>query len=126
MLEYWRNFYGQKKSDALLAFQIAFDLIENDHQAFLLDVRRRFSLPRYIPSEAYQPVSIETESSQDANAAKSEDTQMEDGNQAVTESSPTADPKEVTYAERLTKLKEILSGETSILLTLQFLYSHNK
>ncbi|WOH08273.1 hypothetical protein DCAR_0727711 [Daucus carota subsp. sativus] len=117
---------SEDKSDALLAFQIAFDLIENDHQAFLLDVRRRFSLPRYIPSEAYQPVSIETESSQDANAAKSEDTQMEDGNQAVTESSPTADPKEVTYAERLTKLKEILSGETSIQLTLQFLYSHNK
>ncbi|KAG6726123.1 hypothetical protein I3842_02G065500 [Carya illinoinensis] len=36
------------------------------------------------------------------------------------------DPKEVIYAERLTKIKGILSGETSIQLTLQFLYSHNK
>ncbi|KAJ0763499.1 hypothetical protein HanPI659440_Chr08g0281261 [Helianthus annuus] len=36
------------------------------------------------------------------------------------------DPTEVTYAERLTKLKGILSGETSIQLTLRFLYSHNK
>ncbi|KAJ0743102.1 putative armadillo-like helical protein [Helianthus annuus] len=36
------------------------------------------------------------------------------------------DPAEVTYAERLTKSKGILSGETWIQLTLQFLYSHNK
>eukprot|EP00271_Cylindrocystis_brebissonii_P005015 TRINITY_DN16971_c0_g1_i1.p1 TRINITY_DN16971_c0_g1~~TRINITY_DN16971_c0_g1_i1.p1 ORF type:complete len:1168 (-),score=279.75 TRINITY_DN16971_c0_g1_i1:370-3873(-) len=34
-------------------------------------------------------------------------------------------PEEVQYSERLTKLKGILSGETPINLTLQFLYSHN-
>ena len=39
---------------------------------------------------------------------------------------PESDPAEVTYADRLTKMKGILSGETSIQLTLQFLYSHNK
>lgn len=117
---------SEDKNDALLAFQIAFDLIENEHQAFLLNVRGRLSLPKYVPAESVQLVSAQTESAQEANAATSEDTLMEDGTQAVTGSSPVVDPKEVTYAERLTKLKGILSGETSIQLTLQFLYSHNK
>ncbi|KAI7995284.1 Long chain acyl-CoA synthetase 4 [Camellia lanceoleosa] len=48
------------------------------------------------------------------------------GTQASNVNVQEADPKEVTYAERLTKIKGILSGETSIQLTLQFLYSHNK
>ncbi|KAL8121118.1 26S proteasome non-ATPase regulatory subunit 1 homolog A-like isoform X2 [Apium graveolens] len=117
---------SEDKNDALLAFQIAFDLIENEHQAFLLNVRDRLPQPKYIPTELVQPASAETESVPDANAAASEDTQMEDGTQAMVGSSPVVDPKEANYAERLTKLKGILSGETSIQLTLQFLYSHNK
>lgn len=119
---------SEKEDDALLAFQIAFDLIENEHQAFLLNVRDRLTQPKYLPAEPVQPVSTETESTQDANAATTEDVQMADGTQAqaVTGSVPVVDPKEATYAERLTKLKGILSGETSIQLTLQFLYSHNK
>lgn len=36
------------------------------------------------------------------------------------------DSLEATYAERLTKMKWILSGETPIHLILQFLYSHNR
>ncbi|GMP28983.1 hypothetical protein CsSME_00004295 [Camellia sinensis var. sinensis] len=51
---------------------------------------------------------------------------MTDGTQASNVNVQEADPKEVTYAERLTKIKGILSGETSIQLTLQFLYSHSK
>lgn len=117
---------SEDKNDALLAFQVAFDLIENEHQAFLLNVRDRLSQPKYIPTEPVQPVSAETESAPDANAATSEDTQMVDGTQAIAGISPVVDPKEANYAERLTKLKGILSGETSIQLTLQFLYSHNK
>lgn len=122
---------SEKEDDALLAFQIAFDLIENEHQAFLLNVRDRLTQPKYLPAEPVQPVSTETESAQDANAATTEDVQMADGSQSVTEaaatgSAPVVDPKEATYAERLTKLRGILSGETSIQLTLQFLYSHNK
>ncbi|KAL1807180.1 hypothetical protein ACET3Z_030248 [Daucus carota] len=121
---------SENEDDALLAFQIAFDLIENEHQAFLLNVRDRLTQPKYLPAEPVQPVSTETESAQDANAATTEDVQMADGTQAVPEavtaSVPVVDPKEATYAERLTKLKGILSGETSIQLTLQFLYSHNK
>ncbi|KAJ7979655.1 26S proteasome non-ATPase regulatory subunit 1-like [Quillaja saponaria] len=86
---------SENKDDALLAFQVAFDLVENEHQAFLLNVRGP------------------------------DDVQMTDGNPA-TNVIVAEDPHEIMYAERLNKIKGILSGETSIQLTLQFLYSHNK
>ncbi|CAH1452951.1 unnamed protein product [Lactuca virosa] len=110
---------SENKDDAMMAFQIAFDLIENEHQAFLLSVRDRLSSPKLKPE---QPVVTETD------AAQGEDTQMADETTQAppTPSVPETDPSEVTYAERLTKMKGILSGETSIQLTLQFLYSHNK
>ncbi|XP_021805432.1 26S proteasome non-ATPase regulatory subunit 1 homolog A [Prunus avium] len=141
---------SENKDDALLAFQIAFDLIENEHQAFLLNVRNRLSPPKIQPSESAQPESAQPESAQpqsheaaqsdaaqgESNAAQSEsnaaqnessaeDVQMTDGS-STSNATAHEDPKEVIYSERLTKIKGILSGETSIQLTLQFLYSHNK
>ncbi|XP_062109118.1 26S proteasome non-ATPase regulatory subunit 1 homolog A [Humulus lupulus] len=110
---------SENKDDALLAFQIAFDLVENEHQAFLLNVRDRLPAPKDQPTESAQPKSTEAESSQSETAAP-EDVQM---NEVTLRE---ADPSEVTYSERFTKIKGILSGETSIQLTLQFLYSHNK
>ncbi|KAF4355317.1 26S proteasome non-ATPase regulatory subunit 1 homolog A [Cannabis sativa] len=110
---------SENKDDALLAFQIAFDLVENEHQAFLLNVRDRLPAPKDQPTESAQPKSAEAESSQ-SEAAATEDVQM---NEVTVRE---ADPSEVTYSERFTKIKGILSGETSIQLTLQFLYSHNK
>ncbi|KAL6548530.1 26S proteasome non-ATPase regulatory subunit 1 A [Orobanche gracilis] len=104
--------------DALLAFQIAFDLVENEHQAFLLNVGDHFSSPITQPSRPVQP----SDSMPSGNAVTSEDVQMTDG--AQTDSNTV--PNEVIYAERLTKIRGILSGGTSIQLTLQFLYSHNK
>nr|XP_028956584.1 26S proteasome non-ATPase regulatory subunit 1 homolog A isoform X2 [Malus domestica] len=113
---------SEDKDDALLAYQIAFDLIENEHQAFLLNVRNRLSPPKTQPSEPVQPES--TEASQNESSA-AEDVQMTDEHSAPNVT-VNEDPKEVVYSERLTKIKGILSGETSIQLTLQFLYSHNK
>ena len=107
----------------MMAFQIAFDLIENEHQAFLLSVRDRLSSPKLKPE---QPKATETDTAQSGNASVSEDTQMTEETEAPVAVVPESDPAEVTYAERLTKMKGILSGETSIQLTLQFLYSHNK
>ncbi|VAH21529.1 unnamed protein product [Triticum turgidum subsp. durum] len=72
------------QDDALIAYQIAFDLVENENQAFLLNV----------------------------------------GN--CLDSQTPVDPNEAAHADRLAKLKGILSGEKSIQLTLQFLYSHNR
>eukprot|EP00268_Persea_americana_P033165 TRINITY_DN328_c0_g1_i6.p1 TRINITY_DN328_c0_g1~~TRINITY_DN328_c0_g1_i6.p1 ORF type:complete len:1072 (+),score=241.76 TRINITY_DN328_c0_g1_i6:176-3217(+) len=125
------------KDDALLAFQIAFDLIENEHQAFLLNVRNRLpdsksrASSRINLEQPSQSVEHETsgiDSAQNGNAGAGsatvagsvEDVQMTEG--AVQE----MNPNEVAYAEKLAKIKGILSGETSIRLTLQFLYSHNR
>lgn len=110
---------SENKDDALLAFQIAFDLVENEHQAFLLNVRDRLPVPKDQPTESAQPKSTEADSAQNE-AAASEDVQMNEG------TSHESDPSELIYSERFTKIKGILSGETSIQLTLQFLYSHNK
>ncbi|TYH82146.1 hypothetical protein ES332_D02G037800v1 [Gossypium tomentosum] len=117
---------SENKEDALLAFQVAFDLVENEHQAFLLNVRDRLSAPKSLPSEPVQPGSTNPAPAENENSTASEDVQMTDGSSAITTNVHEADPKEVMYAERLMKVKGILSGETSIQLTLQFLYSHNK
>ncbi|XP_019446192.1 PREDICTED: 26S proteasome non-ATPase regulatory subunit 1 homolog A-like [Lupinus angustifolius] len=114
---------SESKDDALLAFQIAFDLVENEHQAFLLNVRDRLTSPKSQPSESAQPKPSDADSAQSASGA--DDVQMTDGDSVSVVKVP-EDPSEITYAERLTKIKGILSGETSIQLTLQFLYSHNK
>ncbi|XP_065862842.1 26S proteasome non-ATPase regulatory subunit 1 homolog A [Euphorbia lathyris] len=117
---------SENKDDVLLAFQIAFDLVENEHQAFLLTVRDRLSAPKTQSSEAGQPKSSDADSAQNENSSAPVDVQMTEGTSASTGIVQETDPKEVIYAERLTKIKGILSGETSIQLTLQFLYSHNK
>ncbi|AAF40455.1 putative armadillo-like helical, 26S proteasome regulatory subunit RPN2 [Arabidopsis thaliana] len=112
---------SENKDDALLAFQISFDLVQNEHQAFLMSVRDRLPAPKTRPVEAIQ--AVETSTAQNENTAG--DVQMADETPSQTIVHET-DPVDAVYAERLTKAKGILSGETSIQLTLQFLYSHNK
>ncbi|KAL0322669.1 UNVERIFIED_CONTAM: 26S proteasome non-ATPase regulatory subunitA [Sesamum angustifolium] len=116
---------SENLDDALLAFQIAFDLVENEHQAFLLKVRDRLPSAKSQPLEPVHSGSPQPDSVQSGNVAISEDVQMTDGTQADGNAT-ILDPSAAIYAERLTKIRGILSGETSIQLTLQFLYSHNK
>lgn len=117
---------SENVDDALMAFQIAFDLVENEHQAFLLKVRDQLPIAKSQPSEPPQlPESAQTDSAQTEIPVTSEDVQMTEGTQAD-KSMTFTDPREAVYAERLTKIRGILDGETSIQLTLQFLYSHNK
>ncbi|CAN4120771.1 unnamed protein product [Withania somnifera] len=116
---------SENKDDALLAFQIAFDLVENEHQAFLLRVRDRLSSPILQPNPVQSlPADSDRAATDDAEA--SEDVPLLEESRPVGGTVTAVDPKEVIYTERLGKLKGILSGETSIQLTLQFLYSHNK
>ncbi|KAJ3693473.1 hypothetical protein LUZ60_008953 [Juncus effusus] len=111
------------QDDALLAYQIAFDLVENENQAFLLSVKNLLNPNPVSLNPA--PANPITE-----NPAPNEDAQMGDETEpllaAPTESAAELDPQEVLQAERFNKIKGILSGETSIQLTLQFLYSHNR
>ncbi|KAE9607503.1 hypothetical protein Lal_00026978 [Lupinus albus] len=117
--------HSENKDDTLLAFQIAFDLVENEHQAFLLNVRDRLTSPQSQPSESAPPKPSDTDSTQNATVSGADDVQMTDDDSSSVVKVP-EDPSEITYTERLNKIKGILSGETSIQLTLQFLYSHNK
>ncbi|CAM8903056.1 unnamed protein product [Rhodiola kirilowii] len=117
---------SENKDDALMAFQIAFDLVENEHQAFLLKVRDHLPIPKQQESVPVTIASTEPISFQDGDPAVSDDVQMTDGTVGNSNSSITVDPADTLYGERLDKIKGILSGETSIKLTLQFLYSHNK
>ncbi|GFY82599.1 26S proteasome regulatory complex, non-ATPase subcomplex, Rpn2/Psmd1 subunit [Actinidia rufa] len=91
---------SENNDDALLAFQIAFDLVENEHQAFLLNVKNLLSGPKSQPSEPAQQGSAAPESGQDGNATASEDVQMTEGAQVSNQDVQEADPSEVTYAER--------------------------
>ncbi|XP_052189508.1 26S proteasome non-ATPase regulatory subunit 1 homolog A-like isoform X2 [Diospyros lotus] len=117
---------SDNKDDALLAFQIGFDLVENEHQAFLLNVRNMLPNAKSQTSEPAQQGSTAPDSGQNGNATAGEDVQMTDETQVQSRNVQEVDQNEVTFAERLTKMKGILSGETSIQLSLQFLYSHNK
>uniref|UniRef100_A0A8R7JXJ7 26S proteasome non-ATPase regulatory subunit 1/RPN2 N-terminal domain-containing protein n=1 Tax=Triticum urartu TaxID=4572 RepID=A0A8R7JXJ7_TRIUA len=110
------------QDDALIAYQIAFDLVENENQAFLLNVGNR--LDSQTPGQSSllvdQTVNAGTTSTEPAG-----DVQMGDDTTTANGNANPVDPKEAAHADRLAKLKGILSGEKSIQLTLQFLYSHN-
>ncbi|KAL5711772.1 26S proteasome non-ATPase regulatory subunit 1 A [Ranunculus cassubicifolius] len=119
------------EDDALLAFQIAFDLVENERQAFLLNVRDRLPEPKSQPAVAAEHGPSEPDGAQEqaVNSGNDLTSPPEDVNmteEVNTSSVHVIDPAEVAYSGRLVKIKGILSGETSIQLTLQFLYSHNR
>ncbi|ERN01812.1 26S proteasome non-ATPase regulatory subunit 1 homolog A [Amborella trichopoda] len=123
---------SSNKDDALLAFQIAFDLVENEHQAFLLSVRDRLPDPKPQTSNRMNTEQTSENGAsgsgvtQNGDAEAGGDVQMKEETVAVNGSTHEMDSRDVTYSEKLAKLKGILSGETSIQLTLQFLYSHNR
>jgi len=132
---------GFLQDDALLAFQIAFDLVENERQAFLLNVRNLLQASKSPTDPVTTEQSLQTAdhgsaapSSQNGNAGSSEtnppreagDVQMAEGSHTPNGNAHIMSPSEAAYAEKLAKIKGILSGETSIQLTLQFLYSKNK
>ncbi|AQK46011.1 26S proteasome non-ATPase regulatory subunit 1 homolog B [Zea mays] len=117
------------KDDALLAYQIAFDLVENENQAFLLNVRNRLSSPTPVPSNPDSGPAVQddqTASTVGTDTEAAGDVQMRDDTSTPNGTAHSVDPNEVAHADRLEKIKGILSGETSIQLALQFLYSHNR
>jgi 26S proteasome regulatory subunit N2 len=116
------------QDDALLAYQIAFDLVENENQAFLLNVRNRLASSTLAPSNPDTGSALQDEQTTGVGTGTEAagDVQMRDGTTTPNGNVQTVDPNEIAHANRLGKIKGILSGETSIQLTLQFLYSHNR
>ncbi|VAH09610.1 unnamed protein product [Triticum turgidum subsp. durum] len=111
------------QDDALIAYQIAFDLVENENQAFLLNVGNR--LDSQTPGQSALPVD-QTVNAGTTSTEPAGDVQMGDDATTSNRNAHPVDPNEAAHADRLAKLKAILSGEKSIQLTLQFLYSHNR
>jgi 26S proteasome regulatory subunit N2 len=116
------------QDDVLLAYQIAFDLYENENQAFLLNVRNRLTLHTPSPSNPDSGTAVQDDQTTDVGTESEPtgDVQMRDDTTTPNGSVHTMDPNEAAHADRLAKIKGILSGETSIQLTLQFLYNHNR
>ncbi len=107
---------GDTKS-AVMAYQVAFDLNENQNQPFLLRVRKRLG--------------------GGADGKAQGDSEGKDAGEAAAagEKSSGSDAMEVettdaaggsAYGGRLAKLKDILSGKTPTSTYLQFLYEHTK
>lgn len=112
------------QDDSLLAYQIAFDLVENENQAFVLEVRKHLDALRQRASAS---ASASTDLHRTPTATEpSGDVQMTDDDATMPSPIRVHPDDVVAHADRLTKIKGILSGETSIQLTLQFLYSHNR
>lgn len=113
------------KNDVLLAYQVAFDLFENEYQKFLLNVRDLLPEPASVPTITDMavpnggrsgngisamtggggPTAMDTDVVEEIAANPAEEAETE------TAIGPPA-PERTPYAERLLKLKGILSGET--------------
>jgi len=94
-------------NDTLMAYQVAFDLSDNETQHFLTKVAS--ALPE--SGEASEPTRVKTEgddSKTDPLDAMFEEKEMKN------------------LSARLKKLRRILSGEMTVHLTLEFLYRNNK
>eukprot|EP00249_Psilotum_nudum_P023630 c28942_g1_i2 orf=532-3591(-) len=127
------------KEDALLAYQVAFDLGENEYQPFLLKVRDNLtelrsltSSEEFVRGSDLPPVaengSATSPSAMDISediAGRSEVTSVIDS--VTLQNNGTADGQiDHVYVEKLSRLRKILTGQTPIYLILQFLYSHNR
>ena len=139
----------KSKADALAAYQVAFDLSDNELQSFLDKVKEHFPEIK-PPAPPSAPVATETEAAdageEGAGATAAAAAGAEDGADAMdtdapaeaaaTEpevSAPAPTPPTVAddteydaeYAKRVNTLRSILSGEAAINLSLEFLFSNN-
>lgn len=123
----------ESEESTLMSYQIGFDMYESATQQFLSRVQASLrAVGGHLPES---PDATETPS-KDSEAM---DTEASDGekSESVTPSTETPKPKEEkppkeqteeekTHSERLGKLSEILSGDITIALHLQFLIRSNK
>eukprot|EP00286_Rhodomonas_abbreviata_P028988 CAMPEP_0181315834 /NCGR_PEP_ID=MMETSP1101-20121128/15581_1 /TAXON_ID=46948 /ORGANISM="Rhodomonas abbreviata, Strain Caron Lab Isolate" /LENGTH=911 /DNA_ID=CAMNT_0023423057 /DNA_START=149 /DNA_END=2881 /DNA_ORIENTATION=- len=110
------------EAQELMAYQIAFDLCESDMQHFLQSVRA--ALPSPMDQKASETDAMAEDMLSAADAGDG-DTEMKEA--APEEpAAPEATDEEKELASRVKKLRQILSGETSIGINLEFLYRNNK
>ena len=115
--------------DNALAFQIAFDLVDNEQQAFMLKVSGMCSGPKPAATAPAGGEAVAEATAQPGNSAGAE-AEAEPETPVAMEGA--ADAEEETeeldedLKDRLERLNSILSGKLPVRLFLEFLYSHNK
>lgn len=107
------------EQEMLLAYQIGFDLVENEMQSFLLKVQSQMEV---IVRVEQAPDSEEVEEGEpDGDADADADADAEDGDESA--GSKMVVPEEIKT--KYTRLKDIISGKIPIHLHLEFLYNFN-
>jgi len=106
----------------IMAYQIGFDLCESDMQHFLLEVRN--ALPKAPSEQQVDPESM-TEAMMGAEAGEAGEAEGDTEMKEATATEPVK-AAEKAIAAKVEKLKQILTGEMSIGITLEFLYRNNK
>jgi 26S proteasome regulatory subunit N2 len=103
------------ENDLLIAYQVAFDLCENENQKFLMNIYQALpSLPKTGTSATTSEDSTTAEG--ESNAPMTTPVAVADAPPAVPAGAP------ANYWERLQNLKLILSGEFTVDLFLEFLH----
>uniref|UniRef100_A0A061QUJ8 26S proteasome non-ATPase regulatory subunit 1 homolog n=1 Tax=Tetraselmis sp. GSL018 TaxID=582737 RepID=A0A061QUJ8_9CHLO len=121
-----RKLLEGSEDDALLAYQVCFDLFENEMQSFSMKVRLEMEAHVRSISAAAAPEAPAAEESAAAAADGAQDMEAEAAGQAAEARPPPQDTPEVAqYKERFERLRSIITGKTPINLYLEFLYSHN-
>lgn len=109
------------KTDQLMAFQVAFDLYENQNQPFLLRVAKALPASEDTP-ETPAPAADATAT----DTASATPTATEGGDKTDEKAEEEEEKEDLSYEGQLKKLKHVLDGSTPINLYLHFLYGHNK
>ncbi len=94
------------QEEELLAYQIAFDLVENELQSFLQQVQRRLE---ELAPQPQPPAAANGDAEADGDAMQTE-----------------AAPEAGAHAARAGRLRDILSGKAPIGLYLEFLFANNR
>lgn len=117
--------------DVLMGYQIAFDLYESATQQFLGQVLQALRSTAPIPSalaSTYKPQGTESDDKKESSEDKNETIESTDeksDDTVIERSLDSLSASEKTHQENIEKLIQILSGEVSIDLQLQFLIRSN-
>lgn len=136
-------YFAAKQNDSLMAYQIAFDLLDNERQSFLSSVKNTLKesepLPKFTsnaapppPPETDDTTTTRNEDEGDVNMTTDATDGEAEGNSgtAADGAAPNTEGASATnvdspidpYTVRLRKLQQILSGEIAVELHLEFLY----
>ncbi|KAL4448567.1 hypothetical protein ABPG75_005786 [Micractinium tetrahymenae] len=110
---------GGSDDDSLLAYQIGFDLVDAELQAFMLKVTAK--LDQLAPSSSAAAAPAGGAAAPPANGEQ----QMETDEQAAADGAGAAADEASPFAKRLALFKSVLTGAVPIELERQFLARHN-